>query len=93
MQSQRRQAGHAGPRRTRHDTTSYLSQHDKAAQQNAEQIQSCSCRNGTALCSVEDAAARRGLRQGREQERDDGDDDQRREDVLVDGQQAHLPHA
>lgn len=45
------------------------------------------------LTVVVAAAARRRLQQGDEHQDDDGDEGQRDEDVLVDGEQAHLPHA
>ena len=45
-----------------------------------------------AVLSEEAAAERRGLQEGDERQNGDGDEDQSYEDVLVDGEQAHLPH-
>jgi len=42
--------------------------------------------------SEEAAAERRGLQEGDERQDGDGDEEQSHEDVLVDGEQAHLPH-
>ena len=45
------------------------------------------------LTVVAAAAKRRRLQEGDAHQDDDGDEGQRDEDVLVDGEQAHLPHA
>lgn len=45
-----------------------------------------------AVLSEEAAAARRGQQEGDEHQGGDGDEGQRHEDALVDGEQAHLPH-
>ena len=45
------------------------------------------------LTVVAAVAPQRRLQEGDEHQDDDGDEGQRDEDVLVDGEQAHLPHA
>ena len=45
-----------------------------------------------AVLSEEATAERRGLQEGDERQDGDGDEDQSYEDVLVDGEKAHLPH-